>query len=253
MLTLKADLHAHTVLSPCAGVEMIPPLIVEEAIQRGIRLVAITDHNATANIRAVQKAASAAAAAAGTELRVLPGMDLQTREEVHVLCLFDEPEQAEALQTWVDDHLPAIPNPVEFFGEQFVVDETGDFIRREERLLSTSADITLRDAWEKVSGLGGLFIPAHVNRPAFGLLPMLGLVPPGIRADALEISRHITPEKARRLYPQIAQYPLTQNGDVHLLGDFLGVNEFFLETRSTSEIRLAFQQSAGRSHHLLPC
>ncbi len=82
----------HTVLSPCAGIEMIPPLIVDEAIRRGIQWIAITDHNATANISAVQKAAD------GSGLTVLPGMELQTREEVHVLCLFDRLEQAEMLQ-----------------------------------------------------------------------------------------------------------------------------------------------------------
>src|SRR5512143_1389353 len=109
MSTYRADLHVHTVLSPCADVEMIPPLIVEEALQRGIRLLAITDHNATANIAAVQKAAAAASAAAGTELTILPGMELQTREEVHVLCLFDKLEQAFALQQWVDARLPEFP------------------------------------------------------------------------------------------------------------------------------------------------
>ncbi len=88
MQTVRADPHVHTVLSPCAGVEMIPPLIVQEALERGIRLIAITDHNASANIPAVMEAAR------GTGLTVLPGMELQTREEVHLLCLFDTLEQA---------------------------------------------------------------------------------------------------------------------------------------------------------------
>ena len=78
--TYLAELHVHTVLSPCAEVEMIPPFIVQEAIKKGICLIAITDHNASANVGAVQKAAS------GTGLTVLPGMELQTREEVHLLC-----------------------------------------------------------------------------------------------------------------------------------------------------------------------
>lgn len=248
-MILRADLHVHTVLSPCAGIEMIPPLIVEEALQRGIKMIAITDHNTTANIAAVQKAATAATAAEaapGTELVVLPGMELQTREEVHVLCLFDELDQASALQAWVDRHMPDIPNNVDFFGEQFVVDETGDFIRREERLLLTSVDATMREAWEQVNALGGLFIPAHINRKANGLMALLGLVPDDFPVEALEISRHITPDEAPKKFPQITGYPLIQNGDVHYLDDFLGSMEWHLEKATIKELRMAIRKVEGR-------
>jgi 3',5'-nucleoside bisphosphate phosphatase len=137
MKAYRAELHVHTVLSPCAGVEMIPPLIVREALERGLDLIAITDHNATANIAAVMQAAR------GTELTVLAGMELQTREEVHLLCLFDSIEQADEWQKKIDGLLPNTPNNIEFFGEQFVVDPTGEFIRREPRLLLNSVNIEL--------------------------------------------------------------------------------------------------------------
>lgn len=225
---------------------MIPPLIVEEALQRGIRLLAITDHNATANIPAVQRAAF------GTELSVLAGMELQTREEVHVLCLFDKYEQAAALQTWVDAHLPDTPNNVEFFGEQFVVDDTGDFIRREERLLLTSADASLREAWEQVSRLGGLFIPAHVNRTANGLLALLGLIPDDFPVEALEISRHISPQDAPKKFPQLAGYPLIQDGDVHYLDDFLGSTLWEIEKPCVAELRQAIKAQNGRGYRIQP-
>ncbi|MFN2305259.1 MAG: PHP domain-containing protein, partial [Anaerolineales bacterium] len=87
MKTFLAELHVHTVLSPCAGVEMIPPLIVQTALENGINLIAITDHNASENVDAVMKAAQ------GLDLTVLPGMELQTEEEVHSLCLFDTLDQ----------------------------------------------------------------------------------------------------------------------------------------------------------------
>ena len=240
MYSYRADLHVHTVLSPCAGVEMIPPLVVEEALQRGIELIAITDHNATANIRAVQQAAS------GTRLIVLPGMELQTSEEVHVLCLFDTCEQAQALQDWVDARLPGMANNPDFFGEQFIVDETGDFLAREERLLLTSANASLREAWEFVDSLGGLFIPAHVNRTSNGLLALLGLVPTDFPVEALELSRHISPDDARKRYPQIRGYPLIQNGDAHFLDGLLGANVWTLEAPRISELRLALQAAEGR-------
>lgn len=220
---------------------MIPPLIVEEAVERGIRLIAITDHNGTANIAAVQKASY------GSGLAVLPGMELQTREEVHVLCIFDRLEQAQALQDWVNRFLPDTRNNVDFFGEQFVVDETGEFIRREERLLSTSANVSINQAWEKVRELGGLYIPAHVNRIANGLFAMLGFVPDDIDFDALEISRHLKPDEAVKKFPQIIRYPLIQNGDVHYLDGFLGSTEWTLERPCIAEIRLALHGIDGRS------
>jgi PHP family Zn ribbon phosphoesterase len=233
MKVYRAELHVHTVLSPCAGVEMIPPLIVREALELGLNIIAITDHNATANIAAVMQAAR------GTGLVVLPGMELQTREEVHLLCLFDTLEQAEEWQTRVDAVLPDTPNNIDFFGEQFVVDATGEFIRREERLLINSAAIGLENAAGLVRSLGGLAIPAHVDRKANGLLANLGLVPPGF--DALEISRHITPSEAAEKYPQLRGYPLLQSGDVHLLDGFLGSLELNLERPLIAEIHKAIR------------
>jgi len=245
LITLRADLHVHTVLSPCADVEMIPPLIVQHAVERGIGLIAITDHNATANISAVQEAAR------GTDLVVMPGMEMQTSEEVHVLCLFDELDQVKEWQTIVNRFLPDVPNNIDFFGEQFVVDESGEFIRREERLLLASANITIHQAWERVTGLGGLLIPAHINRRANGLIPMLGFVPTDTPIEILEISSHITPSQALSLFPQIAGYPLIQDGDAHFLDDILGVNELTLQNLSTAEIRLAILGKDERSHHIL--
>ena len=147
---------------------MIPPLIVETAIDMGISMIAITDHNSSANIRSVQKAAE------HTSLVVLPGMELQTREDIHSLCLFDSLDQIEALQTIIDATLPKIQNQPDHFGEQFVVDETGDFIRTESRLLITSSSMSINQAFAVVNDLGGLFIPAHINRKTFGLI----VVPP---------------------------------------------------------------------------
>lgn len=237
----RADLHIHTVLSPCAEVEMIPPLIVESALEHGIDLIAITDHNSTANIGSVQKAALS------TKLTVLPGMELQTREDIHSLCLFDTLEQVEALQQRVDATFPTLINNEEFFGAQFVVDENGDFIRHEERLLITSSSLSLNEAFLLVTNLGGLFIPAHINRKTYGLIESLGFIPPDIPFEAVEISRHISPQQALINIPSISHIPIIQNGDVHRLDEFLGSLFFELENPSIKEIRLALKNENGRS------
>ncbi len=219
---------------------MIPPFIISEAANRGITLIAITDHNSSANVSAVQKAA------AGSGVTVLPGMELQTREEVHVLCLFNNLDQLSAWQVIVDKTLPPLENRVDFFGEQFVVDETGDFIRRETRLLLTSSSLSFDDSCSKVHALGGLFIPAHVDRKAFGLFAALGFVPDNAAVDALELSRHTPLYKAAQQYPQITGFPLVQDGDAHRLNEFLGTNELWIEEPTLAEIHLALQHNAGR-------
>ncbi len=224
---------------------MIPPLIVSEALSRGINLIAITDHNSSANIPAVQKAAQ------GTDVFVLPGMELQTKEEVHVLCLFDTLDQVRTFQSLVDKNLPDMKNNPEFFGEQFIVDETGDLIARDMRLLLTSTELTFDDACQQVAALGGLAIPAHVDRAAFGLFANLGFIPPEIPLPALEISSRMSIEAARKKFPSIQPYPLIQSGDVHYLSDFLGANVLNMEKPTIAEIGLALQQKEGHTHDIL--
>jgi PHP family Zn ribbon phosphoesterase len=245
MRTLRAELHVHTVLSPCAEVEMIPPLIVAEALELGLELIAITDHNASANVAAVQQAA------AGTGLVVLPGMELHTREDVHMLCLFQELDALAALQFEVDRLLPITLNRPDYFGEQFIVDATGDFLGREERLLLVAADLSIEAACEIVHRLGGITIPAHVDRTAFGLIASLGFVPPDLCVDALEVSRHLAPAAARAKFPQLAPYPLIQSGDAHRLNEILGLNQFTLAHRTLAELALALSGSEGRALEVL--
>jgi PHP family Zn ribbon phosphoesterase len=244
--TFRAELHVHTVLSPCAGVEMIPPVIINQALSEGIQVIAITDHNSTRNVSAVRKAAQ------GSDITIIPGMELQTSEEVHVLCLFDDLDQLNEWQAIVDQHLPDQTNNPDFFGNQFIVDETGDFIENEDRLLLTSSSLSIDQAFQKVDALGGLFIPAHVNRKANGLIANLGMVPLGLNIEVLEITRHITEEKTRQLYPQINGYPLIQSGDVHFPTDFYASLRLTMEKPTISEIRKAILHQDGRHHFLLP-
>ena len=223
---------------------MIPPLIIQAAQDKGINLLAITDHNSTANIAAVQEAA------VGSGIAVLPGMELQTKEEVHLLCLFDTLEQAAALQQTIDPLLPQVQNDPEHFGEQFIVDATGDFLRSETRLLLTSANISLDHAVARVKELGGIAIPAHIDRKAYGLLTMLGFFPPEVPFDAVEISRFTTAEILSEKYSSIKKYPVIQSGDVHRLDEFLGKCIFQMELPDISNIRYSFQGMKSFGFHL---
>lgn len=242
MRKFRAELHTHTVLSPCASIEMIPPLIIAEAEKKEIDILAVTDHNHIANIKAVMDAARS------SPVTVIPGLELQTREEVHSICLFDSLEQINTFYEQIYPTFPNIENDRDFFGEQFIVDKTGDFIRREERLLIASADLSLNDAYSQVINHGGLMIPAHVNRSAYGLMPVLGFVPPDLEVEILEISKHLNPQEAVNRFPQLKNYYIIQNGDAHFLEEITGFNLLEMEEINVKEISAAIRQKDGRKY-----
>lgn len=132
MTVRRLELHVHSVLSACASLEMIPPFIIEKALDEKIDVIALTDHNTGANVPALLEAAE------GTGITILPGMELETAEEIHVLCLFDTLAQLQAFEKIVEKNLPDYKNNDEFFGYQLVVDKHGNFLRKEERLLHTA-------------------------------------------------------------------------------------------------------------------
>ena len=235
-----ADLHVHTVLSPCAEVEMIPPLIVRRAQELALAIIAITDHNSAENVAAVMQAA------AGRDLTVLPGMEVQTLEEVHLLCLFQTLEEVLDWQAFVYAHLPSLQNDAELFGAQFVVDHTGDFVRYNDRLLLTSTSLTVEQVAGDVDRRGGLCIAAHVDRPSYSLLANLGLVPEGVPLAAMEITPHSGTEDLRQRHPSLAGYPLVRCGDAHRLSEISDRTILTLEEPTIAEISLAFRRQDGR-------
>lgn len=241
-----ADLHIHTVLSPCAEVEMIPPLIIEHAREMGLGLIAVTDHNSAENAEAVQRAAR------DSGITVLPGMEVQTREEAHVLCLFDTLEQVLAWQEVVYASLPPLANREEVFGAQFVVDETGDFIRMNERLLLVSSALSVEQVVSGVIERGGVCIAAHVDRPAYSLLANLGFIPSNLALSALELSRMVSPEEALARYPQLRGWPLITSGDAHRLSEMRTNTLITLREPSIRELELAFHAEQGRKVKLIP-
>ncbi len=160
--------------------EMIPPLLVKRARDQGLDMIGIADHNSAANAQAVIDVA-------GPELVVKPGMEIETRETVHIVCLFDGLEQALSLQALVYDHLPlSPPDGRDPFGPRILVDPSGREVGREERPLFAATDLPLSEAVGAARERGGLVIASHVERRAHGLLGVLGFLPPDVRFDGLE-------------------------------------------------------------------
>ena len=242
MRSYRADLHVHTVLSPCGDLEMSPANIVKAAARRGVDILGIADHNSTKHGMLIKKLAEKEG------IFVLTGAEVTTKEEIHCLAFFENNDSLVAFQEYLDMHLPDVKNKPDTFGYQVVVDEQEMILEEVEKLLISALDQSVDQVEEKIHSLGGLFIPAHIDRPSYSLISQLGFIPPDLKADALEISKHSGgPEKMREQYPELKGYGLIQSSDAHFpeqVGDTRC--NFFLKTRSFAEIKMALKGEGGR-------
>ena len=241
----RADLHVHTVLSPCAAVEMTPRNIIRHAQSAGIDIVAITDHNAGDNVAAALRCAM------GTDVTVVPGMEVQTREEVHLLTLFEKMRDFAKWCDFVAHHRSTLQNDDQKFGAQFVVDEADELVRIETSMLLASTDLSVEEVAGQVAGMGGIAIAAHVDRPSFSVLSQLGFIPPDSGLDAVEVSRNMRVDQALGNFPAIGSLPVISSSDAHMIDDFISGPKtmFFMEAPTLSEIRQALAGKEGRRVH----
>ena len=235
-----ADLHLHTCLSPCAELEMVPEFILERAQDLGLQIIAVTDHNSAENAAAVVNAAR------GTGVTVLPGMEVQTREEVHLLTLFDTLEQVTSWQEQVYANLPPLKNDEALFGEQLLLDAVGEPVGYLDRLLITSTGFSVEDVAKRVRELDGLCIPAHVDRPMYSIISNLGFIPPELDIQGVEISPNTGPVEARERFPQLARYSLVASSDAHRLKEMVRRTTLKMGAPTVAELSLALAGVEGR-------
>jgi hypothetical protein len=236
----RADLHVHTCLSPCAELNMGPKAIVDKAVQRGLDVIGISDHNSSENALAVMNAAR------NRNVRILPGMEVTSKEEVHILAIFDSLDNALRLQTIVYEHLTGDNDP-EAFGLQVVVNEDHDVLGFNNRLLAGATELSVEQVVDSICYLEGLAIAAHVDRETFGIIGQLGFIPGELRLDALELSAGTSLEQARRRFPQYAHRTFIRSSDAHSVGDIGKVwISLLLDEPSTREIKKALRGEDGR-------
>ena len=208
MTRFCADLHIHTLLSPCGDLDMSPANIIRQAQLRKLDIIAITDHNSTRQAPLIRQMAKEKG------IMVICGAEVTTVEEVHCICLIPDPLLDE-FQKFLDCHLPDIKNNPHQFGYQVCVDEHENIVFEEDRLLIAALDQPIEQVEHKVHELGGIFIPAHINRPMNGIISQLGFLPPDLEIDALELSKHTSVEQFLVQYPYLSPYPFIQSSDAH--------------------------------------
>lgn len=236
MREFRADLHIHTCLSPCAELEMSPRNIAKEAQRKGLQIIGICDHNSAENVPAVAKVA------AHEGIEVLGGMEVTTREEVHILALFGSEDKLFKLQEIVHENLHGT-NDEKLYGDQVVANELDEVIGFSRKLLIGSTDITVDKLVELIHELDGLAIAAHVDREGFGIIGQLGFIPRGLALDALELA---DPSSRDSIDPGRA-LPFVSFSDAHTL-ERIGKRwtNFLMNDVSIGELRKCFRGEDGR-------
>lgn len=237
----RCDFHIHSCLSPCAELEMFPRALISRSLEARLDIIGICDHNASENVQHIMNAAR------GTDLKVFPGMEVTSREEVHLLALFDTIDPLTALQHIVYGALPG-ENDETAFGCQAIVNEEGEVEGFNDRLLIGSTILSIEDIIETIHRLEGLVIASHVDRESFGIIGQLGFIPDSAGLDALELSCRTDPNSFRAMHPELDRFPLITSSDAHRLADIgRATTTLLLEGASIAECKLAFDGRKGRA------
>lgn len=236
----KADLHIHSCLSPCSDWEMSPKKIVQKCLASGLDLIGICDHNTAENAAAAMREGETQG------LAVLPGMEICSKEEVHLVVLFDAIEDAFAMQEIVYANLPGINQP-EVFGHQVIANEHDEVLGENPRQLIGATQLGLHEIVKKAHRLGAICISSHVDRPSYSLIGQLGFIPNDLNLDGVEVSHRVSLKRARETVPGIENYPCVTASDAHFLDDIGKVwTDFIIAAPTVKEIQLALRGKKGR-------
>ena len=226
-MKLYYDFHIHSGLSPCGDNEMTPNNIVNIAKLYDLDVIALTDHNSTLNCKAVMDL--------GKEigLTVIPGMELCTSEEVHLVCLFPDIEKATKFGNHVRSTLPPIRNKPTVFGEQLVFDKDDNVLGFEHTLLITASTISANDAVNIVEDYGGFCYPAHIDRNSYSIISNLGTIDDSFRFTCAEVSDMDNLETLKKQYPYLNELKILSGSDAHYL-EHLKLKEHYIEAEENS-------------------
>lgn len=213
-MTCFCDLHLHSALSPCGDNDMTPNNIVNMAVLCGLNIIAITDHNSIGNVAAAMKAAE------NLPITVVPGMELETAEEAHFVCLFPTLEKAAGFNSWLDRYRFPIKNKPKIFGDQLYLNEKDELTGTEELLLVTAASCSIYDAAPAARSFGAVVFPAHVDKTAYSVISNLGTVPEDLGFTTVELSKNTSKEEALLKFPFLSKYRIITNSDSHYLDSF---------------------------------
>lgn len=200
------DLHIHSALSPCGDEDMTPNNIVNMSKLLGLDMIAVTDHNSAGNLRAVHEVAKG-------KLKFVPGIEITTAEEVHALCYFPNVSAAEDMGEMLKKHMPKTENRPEIFGRQLIMSSDDEIIGEEKQLLIAAVELGIYDIQRETKSRGGVFVPAHIDKPSYSIISNLGFLPPDLEFDGLEVTSKNF-EEYKNVYKDT---PIITSSDAHYL------------------------------------
>lgn len=175
------DLHIHSCLSPCGDNDNTPNNIVGMGVLAGLQIMALTDHNTCRNCPAFFEAAKKQG------IIPVPGMELTTAEDIHMVCLFPTLEAAMDFDREIQTRRILIPNRTDIFGDQYVMDGQDEVVDIEPHLLSNATTVSVEEAPALTARFGGVCYPAHIDRQANGIIATLGFLPPDMHFSTVEL------------------------------------------------------------------
>lgn len=175
----KADLHIHSCLSPCADIEMSPRNVLEKASENGLKIIAITDHNSVENVLAFRKASKS------FDIYVIYGMEITTKEEVHLLIYFPSLRKAKIFGRYLYQFMSKTEEET-IFQEQIKANEFDEVVGFFKYNLYSSVNLSINKIFEEAKKIDALIIPAHIDREAFSIISQLGFIPENLPFDAVE-------------------------------------------------------------------
>lgn len=200
------DLHLHSALSPCGDEDMTPNNIVNMALLKGLDIIALSDHNTAGNLRAIVSAAE-------NRLLVVPAIEVESSEEVHIVCYFPSVDIAEQFSEELRTHLPPIQNRPDIFGKQLYLSEKDEIVGEEQQLFVCASGLSIEQVFFRVKAYGGAPVPAHIDRTSSSILSNLGFLPPDLPITALEITK----KNRAELAPRYAGFQILTSSDAHYL------------------------------------
>jgi len=199
---------------------MSPQLILEQAVQKKLNLISITDHNT------VQHSILACKLSEDLPIRVLPGVELTSKEEVHLLAYFPDIKALSKLEKVIDRHLPKEKNNPNVFGYQIYYDIKGEIVAVDNALRQVALDIGLDNLIDFIHSIEGIAVPAHIDKDRFSLLSQLGFLDQEADYDAVEASKFKWRKEKFQLGDTWDGFPVIAGSDSHGVED---IGLFFMK------------------------
>ena len=214
------DLHIHSCLSPCGSDDNTPNNIAGMGLLCGLQIMALTDHNTCKNCPAFFEAAQRYG------ITPVAGMELTTAEDIHVVCLFENLSDAMAFDEEIDKRRIKIKNKTEIFGNQFITDGEDNIIGEDENLLSNATTVSLEEVPGLVESFGGIAYPAHIDRPANGVIEILGTFPETPTFGIVEINQREKVDELVQKY-NLSDKKVVISSDAHYLENIRDKENYF--------------------------